>query len=447
MSTVMSPAPASAAGKRKGGWQYVLGAAVLLLIVAAGVLPRVERSRRANAHAAEATKEIPLVETVKAKVAEGASDLVLPGNSEAVTAAKIYARASGYIRNRSVDIGSAVRTGQVLAVIEAPELDQEVAQAKANLEQSRATFEQVRANVQQAQASVVQAQANVAAAKANEDIAGTTNSRWNQLVAKGVLPRQSGDERRSAYAARQAETAASQAGLNTATANVSAQQANVRAAEAAIAAQQANLARLQRLQAFTRVVAPFDGIITERNVEVGDLVSAGGAAGDKGLFAIAQSSTLRIQIDVPQTYAVDIRQGMPAEILVREKPGQKFEGTVARMASALDPSSRTMRVEIQTPNKGGELLPGMYLQVKFALPRTRPTVLIPAEALVANAQGTRVAVLRAGQTVQYVPVTVGRDLGTEIEVLDGLKGGETLIPSPRDTLHDGDRVQTRRKRT
>jgi RND family efflux transporter MFP subunit len=428
--------------KKMGGVRWVAGTVVLLLVLAAGVLPRIERNKRAVTHAATATNEVPLLPVVKARVSSDASDVVLPGNSEAVTVAKIYARASGYVRSRFVDIGSTVRAGQVLAVIEAPELDQEVAQAQANLAQARAALEQVKANVQQSRAAVVQARANVEAARANEEIAGTTSQRWNQLVAKGVLPRQSGDERRSAFAARQAETAATDAGLHTAEASVRAQEANVKAAEATVIAQQANVARLQRLQGFTRVVAPFDGVITERNIEQGDLVSAGAAGGDRGLFSIAQSATLRIQIDVPQTYAADIKPGMEAQVLVRERPHETFRGTVARIASALDQGSRTMRVEIQTPNSGGALLPGMYLQVKFALPRSRPTVLIPAEALVANANGTRVASVGADQKVRYLPVVVGRDLGTEIEVLDGLKGTESLLPNPGDAIREGQQVRT-----
>lgn len=421
--------------------RYVVAGVIGVLLLAAGVVPRVARSNRALTHAEAASSEVPLVSVVQAKITEDASDLILPGNSEAVTVARIYARANGYIRSRSVDIGSTVKAGQALAIIEAPELDQEVAQAQANLAQSRAALEQVKANLQQARASVVQAQANIQAAKANEQIAGTTSQRWNQLVAKGVLPRQSGDERRSSFEARRAETAATTAGLHTADANVTAQAANVRAAEAAVIAQQANVARLQRLQSFTRVVAPFDGVITERNVEQGDLVSAG-SAGDRYLFSVAQSESLRIQIDVPQTYAVDIKPGMAAEVLVRERPNEKFKGTVARIASALNQGSRTMRVEIQTPNEGGALLPGMYLQVRFALPRNRPTVLIPAEALVANAQGTRVVSLGADQKVHYVPVVVGRDLGREIEVIDGLQGNETLLQSPSDLLREGQPVRT-----
>lgn len=416
------------------------GAAIIVLLLAGGVWPRLSRSRRAVAVAHAAETQVPVVNVVRAQVAPSTAELLLPGNTEAITMARIYARASGYIGRRMVDIGSVVKAGQALAVIESPELDQQVVQARAGAEQSRAALEQARANLEQARAAVVQAQANIQTARANEDIAATTNQRWQRLVAKGVLPRQSGDERSATFAARQAETAAAMAALRTADANVTSQQANVKAAEAAVNSQLANLNRLERLQGFEKVVAPFAGVITGRNIEQGDLVTADAGA-SRELFSIAQAQTLRIQIDVPQSYAVEIKPGQPAQVLVRERPGQTFNGSVARIASALDTTSRTMRVEVQVDNRDGALLPGMYSQVKFTLSRGRPMVLVPAEALVANAQGTRVLTITADRKVRFVPVGVGRDLGTQIEVLDGLKGGESLVTSPPDTLVDGNPVQ------
>jgi RND family efflux transporter MFP subunit len=294
--------------------------------------------------------------------------------------------------------------------------------------------------LEQARAGVVQARAGVVQAQANQEIAATTNTRWSTLVSRGVLPKQAGDERRSAFAAREAETQAATANEKTAVAMVSSREADVRAAQAAINAQIANVERLQRLQSFERVMAPFDGVVTERKVERGDLVAAD-AGGDRNLFSVAQAKVLRIQVNVPQTYAVDLRPGQTAEVSLRERPGQQYEGKVARTAEALDPASRTLLTEIQLDNSKGELFPGMYAQVKFQVKRSEPTILVPGNAVVANAQGTRVVTISGNGRVRYVNVQLGRDMGTEVEVLKGLSGAEQLVTNPADTLADGQQVR------
>jgi RND family efflux transporter MFP subunit len=365
---------------------------------------------------------------------------LLPGNTEAINIASIYARANGYIRQRFVDIGSVVKAGQVLAVIESPEIDQELAQSRANLERARAEVEQSRANLEQAKAGVLQARALVDQAVANEQLAGTTDQRWSRLVDKGVLPKQSGDERRSAFLARQAETAASRAGLATSEANVISRTADLQAAEANVQAQMADVRRLERLQSFEQVMAPFDGVVTERKVERGDLVSAG-SAGDRNLFTVVQAKTLRIQVNVPQSRAVDLKPGQPAEIIVRERPGESFTGTIARTAEALNASSRTLLTEVQVDNQKGSLLPGMYAQVKFIVPRTQNVVVISADSLIVNSRGTSVVAVGPDRRARYVFVTVGRDLGPEVEIITGLKGGELVISNPPDALVDGQEVK------
>jgi RND family efflux transporter MFP subunit len=413
---------------------------LLILLIAAGVLPRLGRQREAVAIARAAEVSLPSVMTAKAVSTSNSSDLLLPGNTEAITVASIYARANGYVRERLVDIGSVVRAGQTLAVIESPEVDQELAQARASLEQAKAAMEQATANLAQAKAGVNQATANVEQASANEDIAATTDQRWSRLVQRGVLPRQSGDERRSAYQARKAEVAAARAALVTAEANVVSRTADLGAARANIDAQTANVRRLERLQSFERVLAPFDGVITERKVERGDLVTAG-SGGDRNLFTIAQARTLRIQVRVPQAYSVDLRAGQTAKVIVRERPGREYVGKVARTAEALDAASRTLLTEVQVDNTSGELLPGMYAQISFAIPRTTPVVTIPANALVADAQGTRVAVVDANGRAHFRKVDVGRDLGTDVEVLSGVAAGEVVASNPPDTLKDGQQVK------
>lgn len=419
----------------------VWGVLVLAVLVIVGVVPRWDRNARAAATAHAATTQIPLVSVVSARSSGSTAELELPGNTEALNVARIYARATGYVRERRVDIGTHVKSGQVLAVIESPELDAQLSQAVANLEQARAAVVQAKANLEQANAGVLQARAGVVQAQANEDIAATTNTRWTRLVSRGVLPKQAGDERRSALAAREAETQAASANEKTTIAAVSSRQADVRAAQAAVDAQSANVRRLQRMQEFEQIVAPFDGVVTERKVERGDLVTAD-AGGDRSLFSVAQGNTLRIQVNVPQTYAVDLKSGQAAEVTLREQPGRVYEGKVARTAEALDPTSRTLLSEVQLDNKGGELLPGMYAQVKFTLSRSQPVRVIPGNSVVANAGGTRVVSVTPDGRVHFLPVELGRDLGSDVEVSNGLTGAERIVTNPPDTLTEGQAVKT-----
>jgi RND family efflux transporter MFP subunit len=376
---------------------------------------------------------------VKAKITSGSADLKLPGNIQAINLASIYARTSGYVQQRLVDIGTRVKAGQLLAVIASPEVDQELAQGRAAVEQARAALEQANANLAQARAQVIQAEANISQAKANEEIAATTNERWTRLVDKGVLPKQQGDERRSAFNARHAETAAAMAAESTAEATVGSRTADIAAARAAVDAQLANVRRLTELQSFERLVAPFDGVVTERRIEKGDLISAGSGS-DRNLFTVAQSKTLRIQVSVPQNYAVDLQPGQDAEVTLRERPGEIFRGKIARTAESIAAATRTLLTEVQVDNSSGRLLPGMYAEVKFALQRSHPAVLIPGSALVANGQGTKVAQVGPDRRVHLITVQTGRDLGTEIEILAGLSGSEQVINNPPDNLSEGQQI-------
>jgi RND family efflux transporter MFP subunit len=429
--------------KRAGGARRVtLGIAAFLLVallLAVGIIPRVQRHARAADTADAASVSLANVLVVRAKLTSSASDLELPGNIQAINLASIYARTNGYVQERLVDIGTPVKTGQLLALIASPEVDQELLQGRAAVEQARAALEQATANLAQAQAQVTQAKANVGQAQANEEIAATTNDRWTRLVNKGVLPKQQGDERRTTFNARHAETAAAIAAEATAEANVGSRTADIAAARAAIDAQLANVRRLEQMQSFERVVAPFDGVITERRIEKGDLISAGSGS-DRNLFSVAQSKTLRIQVSVPQNYAVDLQPGQDAQVTLRERPGEVFHGKIARTAESIAAATRTLLTEVQVDNSAGRLLPGMYAEVKFTLSRSHPVVLIPGSALVANGEGTKVAQVQPDQHVHLVTVQVGRDLGTQVEILSGLSGSEEVINNPPDNLAEGQRV-------
>ncbi len=389
-------------------------AALLLVLILIGALPRVARQREALAAAQESPVTHPVVTLVHPQKGQATSELLLPGNIEPLYTAAVYARTEGYIERRNVDIGSSVKIGQVLAVISSPEVDQQLLQARATLAQSEASLEQARAALEQS--------------KANAELARVTKDRDLPLGQQHAISQQIVDEAVQA--------------LNARLADVSAAQANIVAAQANVTANHANVARLLQMQGFERVVAPFDGIITARNVERGDLVSTGSAAAGKPLFTIAQSGTLRIQIDVPQSEAVNIADGQKASIAVKERLGREYTGTVVRSAASLDSAARTMLTEVQVENRDGSLLPGMYAQVKFALASQRTSLIIPTSSLIIDHTGMHVVTVR-NENIHFVPVVIGRDMGTQVEVLSGIHASDALVASPSDLLHEGQTVEVR----
>lgn len=391
------------------------GIVVLMALVAVGAAPRVISHREALAATTEAPVTHPVVSVIHAVPGEPTSQLVLPGNVEPLYSADLFARVSGYVDRRNVDIGSKVRTGEVLAVISSPEIDQQLSEARATLAQSRATLLQVRAGLEQA--------------KANAELTRLTKDRDIPLGEQHAVSQQIVDGAVQSHNARVAE--------------VSAAEANIAAAQATIAASQANVERLEKMQSFERIVAPFDGVITQRNVERGDLVSATTASPGKPLFSIAQSDTLRVYVDVPQSEAIDIHDGQKANIDLTERLGRTYTGTITRNASALNDAARTMRTEVQVDNRDGSLLPGMYAQVHFTLPQQHTSLIIPTSSLVIDHIGMHVATVDANQRVHFIPVTIGKDLGKEVEILAGLNGNESLVASPSDLLSEGQHVELR----
>ena len=390
-------------------WALFLGAIVLIVVAFfAGYIPLQKRNAVIGSQAQEQEQALPRVEVIEVGRSSGMSELQLPGNIEAVTEAPILARADGYIKRRLVDIGDRVQAGQPVAEIEAPELDQQVIQAKANLQQVQASLDQALANEQQG--------------KANLELARVTAQRWSSLVAAGVVSKQDNDQYQAQY---QSQIAGVQA-LEKA---IAVQRANIAAAEA-------NLARLDQMQAYRVVKAPFAGVVTLRNVDVGALVNSGSTL----LYRIAQTGTLRTYVNVPQTNASNIHAGQPATLRVTNLPGRSFTGTVARTANSLDPSSRTMLVEVQVPNADGALLPVMYAQVDLSSPRTNAPLLVPGDALMVRADGTQVAIVRPDSTVHLQKIQVGRDYGDRLEVLSGLQMGDRIIANPGDSAREGAKV-------
>ena len=361
----------------------------VIAVVAAiwGVFSRVQgRDRIGEETALEAT---PVVQTARPTPSPGTDELVLPGNVTAFFEAPIYARTSGYLKNWYTDIGTPVKKGQLLAEIETPEVDQQLRQSRSDL----------------------------STAEANARIAAETDVRWQALLVNKAVSPQDADTRR----------------------------ATAEATKAAQASAMANVARLEQLESFKRLVAPFDGVVTARNTDVGALINAGQSAGTQ-LFRVADTTRLRIYVQVPEQYAPLIKPDLEAQLQFNEYLGVGYAAKVVRTAQALDPSLRTLQVELQVDNSKGELFPGAYAEVHFKLPGSARTVRVPATALVFRAAGLQVAAVEQGDVVKLLTVTQGRDFGTSVEILSGLSANELIIVNPPDSITDGSKVRIAKPR-
>jgi RND family efflux transporter MFP subunit len=406
-------ATAPAANRGPSAAALVSIALLLVVLIVAGFflgyLPRQKREEVLAAESSQTSRALPVVNVSKVTVAAGKSQLVLPGNIQAVAEGPILARASGYIRKRYVDIGDRVKAGQVVAEIEAPELDQQITQAQAAIDQAKSSVQQAEAAVQQG--------------RANENLARLTGGRMANLLMRGVVSKQDNDNAQAQLAAQQA--------------NVQALLQSVEALHSGVAAAQANLARLNQLKTYLIVRAPFDGVITLRNVDTGALVNEGSTL----LFRVAQTGSLRTYINLPQADAESVRVGQRAVISIAELPGRKFDGVVTRTSNSLDPATRTLLTEVQVPNPNGVLMPGMYADVDLTVPRKNPPLLIAGDTLVVRTDGPQVAVVASDGTVHFAHIQLGRDFGDHIEVLSGLAEGQQLAVNPSDIVREGVRVR------
>ncbi|HEY3938853.1 MAG TPA: efflux RND transporter periplasmic adaptor subunit, partial [Bryobacteraceae bacterium] len=386
-------------------WSIVFGVAVLIVVAfLGGYIPLQKRNALIDRESFEQAHALPRVEVIQVQSSSQNSVLELPGNIEPITEAPILARADGYVKRRLVDIGDRVRTGQLVAEVEAPELDEQVRQSQAALEQARASLEEALANSEQG--------------KSNLELARVNAQRWSNLVNRGIVSRQDNDLYQTQYQSQVS-------GVHSLERAVAAQRGNVAAAEA-------NVARLQNMRGYRMVKAPFDGIITLRNVDTGALVTAGGTL----LFRIAQTGTLRTYVNVPQANASFVRTGQPAQLKVSNLPGRTFAGTIARTADSLDPASRTMLVEIHVPNQDGALLPGMYARVDLSSTRVHPPLLVPSDALIVRPDGTEVAVVRPDHTIHLQKIEIGRDYGDRLEIVSGLDVGDMIVQNAGDSARE-----------
>ena len=362
-----------------GGIILVVGA---VAVAASGILIRSSGETQLAAWTAE--QAVPWVALIKpTPVADGGS-LTLPATLQPLSSAPIHARTTGYLREWFVDIGDGVRQGQALAKLEAPELEQQLAVAQADLQTARA----------------------------NQQLAASTAMRWATLLEKGVVSKQAAEEKNADLAAKTAVTSAAQA----------------------------NMERLRTLASFTRLTAPFDGVVTSRSAEVGALIAAG-SAGAPPLFTIADISRIRASVRIPQLYSAQVLPGMEVTLSLPEFPGRTFAATVTRSAGAVDPASGTVLVEVQADNVERLLKPGAYVQASFALSNAGPIVTLPPSALIMGGDGPRVARVDSEGRTQLRPVTLGHDRGKVVEVIAGLTAADAVIDNPPDSLQSGDPVR------
>jgi RND family efflux transporter MFP subunit len=365
------------------GWLFLallafggLGYAIYL-----GIHSRVEASSALQRETLD--NAVPTVSVVNPKITAPAEEVVLPGSIQAYTDTPIYARASGYLKRWYVDIGAHVKTGDLLAELEAPEIDQQLLQARADL----------------------------ATAQANNNLAQSTAERWKFLLKTDSVSKQETDEKIG----------------------------DLNAKKTIVDSAASNVRRLEQLQSFEKIYAPFDGVITARNTDVGALIDSGSNSPGKELFHVAALNKLRVFVNVPQTYSRAAAPGVVADLTLAEFPGRVFRGTLARTSNSIDASSRTLLTEVDVSNPTGELLPGAYVSVHLKLPSKVKAVTLPVNTLLFRSEGQRIAVVRNGKA-QLVPITMGRDFGNEIEIVSGVKPNEQVIVNPADSLTSGDPV-------
>jgi RND family efflux transporter MFP subunit len=361
----------------------VVALVIVAAIVIAGVVPRL----RAKAEVRTETDNlaVPAVNVIHPKRGSPQQEIVLPGNIQAFIDAPIYARTNGYLQSWYFDIGARVRKGQLLAIIDTPEVDQQLQQARADLN----------------------------TAQANLRLSEITNNRYDGLKNTDSVAQQDVDNAHGDYAAK----------------------------KATVDSAAYNVKRLEDLQSFTKVYSPFDGVITARNTDIGQLINSGSASPAKELFHVAATRTLRVFINVPQQYSVAAKPGLSADLTLAQFPGRKFQGKLVRTANAIDLASRTLLVEVDVDNTTGELLPGAFTEVHLKIPADIPTFILPVNTLIFRAQGLQVAAVENNNTAKLLSIVLGRDFGAEVEVVSGLTGQESIIASPPDSIIDGEQVK------
>src|SRR2546426_737054 len=373
---------------KKGGRLFIILFLAVIVLVAFGALTLFQRRTQYQALAKETEAlAIPTVAVFHPATESGEEDLVLPGTMQAYVESPIYARTSGYLKKWYRDIGSRVRQGELLTDIDTPEVDQQLMQARADLN----------------------------TAQANANLSRITATRYQELIKTDGVSKQEVDN---------------------AVGDLEAKVANMKSAEA-------NVRRLEELESFKHIYAPFSGVITRRNVDTGTLINAGNGGASQQLFSLAQTDPIRVYVSVPEAYAPSIRAGLGAFLELTQYPGQKFEGKVVRIAESIDPGTRTLLTEVDVPNRNGALLPGGYAQAHLQVKVTGARLAVPVNALLFRSEGLRAVVVDGNHKTHLKPLTIGRDYGTSLEVLQGLDANDWIVLNPADSLDDGQEVHVK----
>src|SRR5881392_2193636 len=374
--------------RRKGSQVFTILFVIVIVLVVLGAVTLFQRRSQYQALAKETeTLAIPTVAVIHASVESAEEDLVLPGAMQAYVESPIYARTNGYLKKWYHDIGSRVQKGDLLADIDTPEVDEQLSQARADL----------------------------ATAQANAHLSEITASRYAELLKTDGVSKQEVDN---------------------AAGDLAAKHAIVQSAEA-------NVHRLEEMKSFQHIYAPFSGVITRRNVDIGTLVNAGNGGASQQLFSLAQTDPIRVYVSVPEAYAPSIRAGLGAFLELTQYPGQKFEGKVVRTAESIDPGTRTLLTEVDVPNRNGALLPGGYAQAHLQVKVTGARLAVPVNALLFRSEGLRAVVVDGNHKTHLKPLTIGRDYGTSLEVLQGLDASDWIVLNPADSLDEGQEVRVK----
>jgi RND family efflux transporter MFP subunit len=385
-------------------------ALVVLAVVAVGYWPRIAK-QKALVEAATESNRPPVVRVARVQYIAGGAEFELPCDLVAKMEAPINTRVEGYISKRTAEIGQWVKRGDFLAELDTPELDQQLMQAKATVAQNVAALKQLEAKLAQSKAAM--------------NLAKITSERWRQLTAKGVLSRQDADEKQATFEVQNAEVQAAEA-------SIIAQQEALKAADA-------NVKRLEEMKSFARLVAPYDGVVTWRNPDIGTLISPG--ANGKEIFRVADISVIRVFVGIPQSYVPYVTTGIPVTLTVDDIPGRVFPAQVSNIANALDPATRTMLAVIKIPNPDKVLKPGMYSRAHFHLPQAPKRLKVPGDAVVARSEGPSVAVVDADKKVHYRKIDITRDEGKLVEVSKGVSAGDVVVINPNDEVRDNGTVE------
>ena len=369
---------------RRGWWIAIVAFLVIAGAFAFGILPRIQARSRLKAETDEMA--VPTVSIVKPQASTPEQEIVLPANVQAYSDAPIYARTNGYLKRWYVDIGAHVKQGQLLAEIETPELDQQLRQGKADL----------------------------ATAQANLSLSQITAERYAGLLKTDSVSKQEADNANGDYAAK----------------------------KATVLSAEANVSRLQQLQGFEKVYAPFSGVISARNTDIGQLIDSGSSGGTRTeLFHIVRPDILRVYVNVPEAYSQAAKPGLSADLVLTEFPGRRFTGKLVRTANAIDPATRTLLVEIEVNNPTGTLLSGAYAEVHLKVPQAVSSYILPVNTLLFRSEGLQIATVADGRHAELRKITLGHDFGSEVEVTSGLKGNESVIVNPPDSLISGEQVR------